>query len=168
MKVDMFAEQQAPSVAPPIAPVMSQPPQNVRDPFADLPDADFNLAGGDIPKSTEGLDVFNAGNTELKSELDKLKIAIPHSVMDESFDFLEDDDDDMTATRTVNRPINPLLGKEENVTFYNNGARIPDKPQPEAPVSPVRRKSVENVENKRTVREMKPQIDTSMPFDDDM
>ena len=46
-------------------------------------------------KVSEGLDVFNAGNNELKSELDKLKISIPHSVMDESFDFLDDDDDDM-------------------------------------------------------------------------
>lgn len=167
MKVDMYKQTDLSTSPPASAPIITPPiVENVRDPFADLPDQEFSLFEGDIPKNTEGLDVFNGGNLELKNELDKLKIAVPHPVIDDSLDFLDDDNDD--TFRTDNRPINPMLDKEENVTFYNNGARIPDKPQPEAPVSPIRRKSVENVENKRAVREMKPQIDTSLPFDDDM
>ena len=169
MKVDMYKEQTSPSIAPPVVkPVASTTVEpiveNVRDPFADLPNQEFSFAGGDIPQSTEGLDIFNGGDLGLKSELDKLKIAIPHSVMDETPDFLDEDDD----FRTDNRPINPVVGKEENVSFYENGARIPDKPLPEAPVSPVRRKSVENTENKKVIRETKPTIDNSLPFDDDM
>jgi hypothetical protein len=60
--------------------------------------------------------------------------------------------------------------QDENVSYYENGARLPDYPQPEAPISPVRRQSIDDAQNKKAVRETKPkvQVDMDLPFDDDM